>query len=56
MEQLLSKQAEYSMLNGDFDHFEEDTAELLPEKEVGSFELVLCLSALCAQFFTEVNI
>lgn len=25
------------MLNGDFDHFQEDTAELLPEKEVRSF-------------------
>lgn len=34
VEQLLSKQAEYSMLNGDFDHFHEDTADLLPEKEV----------------------
>lgn len=33
---MLSKQGELSMLNGDFDHFHEDTAELLAEKEVGT--------------------
>ena len=32
---MLSKQAEMSMLNGDFEHFDEAGAELLAGKEVG---------------------
>ena len=31
---MLSKQAEMAMLNGDFEHFDESGAELLPDKEV----------------------
>ena len=35
---MLSKQAEMSMLNGDFEHFDEAGAELVAGKEVGDFE------------------
>lgn len=33
---MLSKQAEMSMLNGDFEHFDESGAELLAGKEVAA--------------------
>lgn len=33
---MLSRQAEMAMLNGDFEHFDESGAELLPEKEVAA--------------------
>lgn len=57
VEQLLSKQAEYSMLNGDFDHFQEDTAELLPEKEVHSLShvaIMLTCIAYSMQYSTQL--
>ena len=33
---MLSRQAEMTMLNGDFEHFDEPGLDLLPEKEVSS--------------------
>ena len=43
---MLSKQAELSLLAGDFDHFDDDRGELLPEKEVSCQPLV-SQEALC---------
>ena len=46
---MLSKQAEMSMLNGDFEHFDEAGAELLAEKEVGALRSQHLFAAMCLQ-------
>ncbi len=44
---MLTKQAELSLLGGDFDHFDDSGGELLPEKEVGlSFHPLLYVGLL----------
>lgn len=39
---MLSKQSELALLSGDFDHFDDDGGELLPEKEVSIVLVFVC--------------
>ena len=39
---MLTKQAELSLLGGDFDHFDDEGGALLPDKEVSYVTCVVC--------------
>lgn len=39
---MLTKQAELSLLGGDFDHFDDEGGALLPDKEVSHESCVVC--------------
>ena len=43
---MLTKQAELSLLGGDFDHFDDEGGALLPDKEVSHESCVVC-AILC---------